>query len=180
MSPGPLGKLVTPPGYPTGSMKLRTLVFTFISLWLISAVAVPFFAGSLDRANNFGGSFGAVSALFSGFALALAIWSMLQQQRQSSEFERATLATLARQAEAIKLIEQTLIAQANTAQVTALATLIDREERQVENLLQWGRMVNDEHRYANGIKAAQQRIKDYQAKLRHYVSDKPSAGAGVP
>ena len=155
-------------------MKLRSLVLTFISLWLCSAVAVPYFAGSLDRANNFGGSFGAVSALFSGFALALAIWSMLQQQRQSSEFERATLATLSRQAEAIKLIERTLVAQANTAQVTALATLIDQEERQVQNLREWGRMFNDERRYANGIKAAQQRIKDYQAKLRHYVSDTPA------
>lgn len=150
-------------------MKLRSLIALFVILWLASAFAVPYFAGSLDRAGNFGDSFGGVSALFSGLALALAIYSMVLQQRQSAEFERVTLASLEQQAAAIKLIERSLAEQASTARVAALSTLIDREEQRAETLRQWGSMAGDENKYANGIRAAQRRVDQYQDQLRQHV-----------
>jgi hypothetical protein len=150
-------------------MKLRSLIVLFIVLWLASAVAVPYFAGGLDRAGNFGDSFGGVSALFSGLALALAIYSMVLQQKQSAEFERVTLASLEQQAAAIKLIEVSLTEQASTARVAALSALIDREEQRVEMLQQWGALAGDENKYGNGIRAAQKRIDEYQNQLRQHA-----------
>ncbi|MBB3179476.1 hypothetical protein [Variovorax sp. Sphag1AA] len=147
-------------------MKLRSLVTFFILLWLASAVAVPYFAGDLSKAGDFGSSFGGVSALFSGFALALAIYSMVLQQKQSAEFERVTLGALEQQASAIKLIEESLAQQASTARTTALTALIDHEEQRVETLRQWGSMAGDENKYSNGIKAAQNRMSQYHAQLR--------------
>jgi hypothetical protein len=152
-------------------MKLRTLIIAFIALWLISAFAVPFFAGSLDRAGNFGDSFGGVSALFSGLALALAIYSMVLQQKQSAEFEKVTLATLEQQAAAIKLVERSLFEQASTARVAAISALIDREEQRAETLRQWGALAGDENKYINGIRAAQRRVDEYQNLLRQHAGD---------
>ena len=63
-------------------LNLKSLITLFVVLWVVSAIMVLFFAKDLQEANNFGGSFGAVSALFSGLALALAIYSMLLQQKQ--------------------------------------------------------------------------------------------------
>lgn len=150
-------------------MKLRSLVVLFVVLWLASAVAVPYFAGSLDRAGNFGDSFGGISALFSGLALALAIYSMVLQQKQSAEFERVTVASLEQQAVAIKLIETSLSEQASTAKVAALSALIDREEQRVEMLRQWGALAGDENKYINGIRAAQRRLDEYQNQLRQHA-----------
>ncbi len=87
-------------------MKLDRLIILLIVVWIAWAVAVPSLLGDLDRAASFGDSFGGISALFSGLALALAVYSMVLQQKQSSEFERVTLATLEQQAAAIKLIEE--------------------------------------------------------------------------
>lgn len=151
-------------------MKLKPLITLFIVLWLLSAIAVPFFAGSLSNAGSFGDSFGGVSALFSGLALALAIYSMVLQQRQSAEFEKVTLGSLAQQAAAIKLIEASLQAQASAAKVAALSTLIDREEQRVEMLRQWGAQAGDENKYANGIKAAQKKVDQYQDQLRQHAT----------
>lgn len=150
-------------------MKLRTLIIVFIALWLASAAIVPFFAGSLEQAGNFGDSFGGVSALFSGLALALAIYSMVLQQKQAAEFERVTLATLEQQAAAIKLVERSLSEQASTARVAAISALIDREEQRAETLRQWGMLAGDENKYINGIKAAQRRVDDYQNQLRQHA-----------
>jgi hypothetical protein len=149
--------------------QLLSLISLFVILWLVSAIAVPFFAGSLDSAGNFGDSFGGVSALFSGLALALAIYSMVLQQKQSAEFEKVTLATLGQQAVAIKLIEASLTEQASAARVAALSTLIDREEQRIETLRQWGTVAGDETKYTNGIKSAQKRVDEYQNQLRKHA-----------
>ncbi len=151
-------------------MKLRTLIITFVTLWLLSAILVPVFTGNLQDANNFGGSFGGVSALFSGLALALAIYSMVLQQRQGEEFEKRTLVVLQQQAAAIKLIESSLVQQANAARVTALTTLIEREEQRIETLREWGSVAGDENKYSNGIKAAMKRVADYQEQLRKHAN----------
>ena len=73
-----------------------------------------------------------------GIALALAIYSMILQQRQNAEFEQKTLAAMAQQAEALGLIKTSLVQQANVARVTALTYLIEREEQRIETLKEWG------------------------------------------
>jgi hypothetical protein len=60
-------------------------------------------ARDFAKAANFGDSFGAINALFSGVALALTIYSMILQQRQNAEFEQKTLAAMTQQAETIQL-----------------------------------------------------------------------------
>lgn len=150
-------------------MRLNRLISLFVVIWLAWAISVPGLLGNLERAASFGDSFGGISALFSGLALALAVYSMVLQQRQASEFEKVTLATLEQQAAAIKLIEQSLKAQANAAKVGALSALIEQERQRVENLRQWGEAAGDENKYANGINAAQRRIEEYQARLRQHA-----------
>jgi hypothetical protein len=73
-------------------MRLRPFVITFILLWVLSA-GLTLWNGDFAKAANFGDSFGAINALFSGVALALAIYSMILQQRQNAEFEPKPCAT---------------------------------------------------------------------------------------
>lgn len=147
-------------------MKLKTFVVVLVTLWALSALAVLWF-GDIAKAGSFGDSFGAINALFSGIALALAIYSMILQQRQNAEFEQKTLAALAQQAETIGLIKANLIQQANVARVNALAFLIEREEQRIETLKEWGiRSHKNENYYTQGIKAAQERIALAQAEIQ--------------
>lgn len=165
-------------------MNLKKLLVIFFVLWLASIGSMLFLFPSLQDAGNFGDSFGGISSLFSGIALALAIYSMVLQQRQSVEFEQKTLSTLkqqidtmklvegslTQQAAAVKLIEKTLFQQANTAQVAALNALIDREEQRIDTLRQWGVMAGDGDKYINGIKAAKRKIEEYQDALKKYAA----------
>ena len=147
-------------------MKIKYLFITCLGLWALSA-GLTFWHGDMAKAANFGDSFGAVNALFSGFALVLAIHSMILQQRQNAEFEQKTLAALAQQAETIQLIKTSLVQQANVARVTALTYLIEREEQRIETLKEWGmQSYKDENYYSKGIKAAKTRIDDYQAQIK--------------
>lgn len=148
------------------TMKLKPFVISFVVLWLLSALITIWF-GDIAKAGTFGDSFGAINALFSGIALALAIYSMILQQRQNAEFEQKTLAAMSQQTETIELIKTSLVQQANVARVTALTYLVEFEERHIETLKEWGlRSHKDENHYTNGIKAAQARVKDYQEKIR--------------
>jgi len=136
-----------------------------LSLWSVSAV-VAFSIGDWSLAGNIGDSFGAVSALFSGLALALAIYSMILQQQQNAEFQKATLHTLNQQAQAIELIKSNLLQQADAARVAAITTMIERLELRIENLKDWGRNIyNDEKYYRHGIDAAAKRIKEYERRI---------------
>lgn len=147
-------------------MKLKRLIILFIVLWILSA-GLTILYGDMPWASAFGDSFGAINALFSGIALALAIYSMILQQRQSAEFERSTLATMEQQARTIALVEKNLVQQANVARVTALSFLIQRDEDRIETLKTWGQQAyKDENYYSKGIKAAQARIEEYQSKIR--------------
>lgn len=147
-------------------MKLKPFVISFVLLWALSAV-VTLWYGDFAKAGTFGDSFGAINALFSGVALALAVYSMILQQRQSAEFEHKTLAAMAQQAETIELIKTSLVQQANVARVTALTYLIEREEQRIETLKEWGEQSHkDENYYSKGIKAAQARVDDYQEQIR--------------
>lgn len=147
-------------------MKLKPFLFSFIFLWALSA-GVTLWYGDIAKAGNFGDSFGAINALFSGIALALAVYSMILQQRQSAEFEQKTLAAMTQQAQTIELIKTSLTQQANVARITALTYLIEREEQRIETLKEWGaQSYKDENHYSKGIKAAQGRINDYQEQIK--------------
>ncbi len=147
-------------------MKLRPFVISFILVWALSAVLTLWY-GDVAKAANFGDSFGAINALFSGVALALAIYSMILQQRQNAEFEQKTLSAMAQQAETIQLIKTSLVQQANVARVTALTYLIEREEQRIETLKEWGiQSHKDSNYYSLGIKAAKTRIDTYQAEIK--------------
>lgn len=152
------------------TMKLKTFVISFIVLWGFSA-AITLWFGDIEKSGTFGDSFGAINSLFSGIALALAIYSMILQQRQNKEFEEKTIATMSRQTETIELIKSSLVQQANVARVTALTYLIEREEQRIETLKEWGlKSYKDENYYSKGIKAAQSRAGDYQDQIKKMVT----------
>lgn len=152
-------------------MKLKPFIISFLVLWLLSAVATLWY-GDIAKAGSFGDSFGTINALFSGMALALAVYSMILQQRQSAEFEKKTLDAMAQQAETIALIKTSLVQQADVARVNALTYLIEREEQRIERLKEWGEKSfdNDNH-YSKGIKAAQERVNSYQQKVKEVIAD---------
>jgi hypothetical protein len=149
-------------------MKLKYFIVSFIVLWLLS-IFITIGFGDIAKAGNFGDSFGAINSLFSGVALALAIYSMILQQRQNAEFEQKTLVAMAQQSEVLELIKTSLAQQANVARVTALTYLVEHEEQRIENFKDWGlKSHNDSNYYSQGIKAAQIRINGYQAQIKKF------------
>ena len=147
-------------------MKLGFLIIGSLIIWIVSGYLAIFYSPSLEAASNFGESFGAVSALFSSFALALAIYSMVLQQKQNKQFEEYTLAALAQQSKQIEVLHSSISEQLKTAKVTAISTLIDRDEQQIENLKMWGKQQGDINKYENGISAASKRVKKYNETLQ--------------
>jgi hypothetical protein len=156
--------------------EVKSLVITFIALWLISFYVFRSM-GDWQTANNIGGSFGAVSALFSGVALAMAIYSMVLQQKQSREFEQSTLHAekrtidvLTQQSRAIALIESSLVQQVHAGRVAALTFMVERQEQRIESLRDWGRnSFKDEKHYQGGIDAARRKIDELESEIRKIV-----------
>ena len=147
-------------------MKLKPFVTSFVVLWIFSAITTIWY-GDIAKAGNFGDSFGAINALFSGIALALAIYSMILQQQQNAEFEKKTLVAMTLQAETLQLIKVSLVQQANVARVSALTHLVEREEQRIETLKEWGLQSHkDVNYYSKGIKVAQARIDEYQIQIK--------------
>lgn len=145
-------------------MSLKRLLLGCTILWIVFALGIYLF-DDLDTTSSFGESFGSISALFSSIALALAIYSIVLQQQQNEQFEQQTLKAMQQQAEAIELIKESLQQQATTAKVTAMSTLIDRDEQKIESLYNWGKQQGDENKYVNGINAAKRRIDTYNDQL---------------
>ena len=152
-------------------MRLGVLIVLSICLWGASGYIAFYGFESLEQASNFGESFGAVSALFSSFALALAIYSMVLQQKQNKQFEEYTLAALTQQAKQIEILHQSIEDQLKTAKVMAIKTLIDRDEQRVEMFKQWGEQQGDRKKYQNGIAAAEKRIEEYNQELRLHAAN---------
>lgn len=144
---------------------LKILILLFLLLWLASAFYAIGIADSLEKAASLGDSFGGISALFSGFALAMTVYSMIQQQKQSADFERVTLTSLKNQADALKALEASLLSQSKVAQIAAATAMIDRLELRISNLKSWGEAKGDENYYRKGIDAAKAKIKDYELKI---------------
>ncbi|ENM5912946.1 hypothetical protein I2709_001254 [Vibrio mimicus] len=145
-------------------MSLSKLLIACVVLWALFALGICIF-NDLDTTSSFGESFGSISALFSSVALALAIYSIVLQQEQNKQFEQQTLKAMQQQSEAIELIKESLEQQATTAKVSAMATLIDRDEQKIEMLHNWGKQQGDENKYINGINAARRRIETYNEQL---------------
>lgn len=144
---------------------LKILILFFLLLWIASVFYAVWIADSLEKAASLGDSFGGISALFSGFALAMTVYSMIQQQKQSTNFEHVTLTSLQNQAEALKALEAALLSQSKVAQITAAAAMIDRLDLRISNLKSWGEAKGDENHYRKGIDAAKVKIKDYEHKI---------------
>lgn len=144
---------------------LTGLIVLFLLLWLASLAYAFFGAHSLEQAAALGESFGGISALFSGFALALAIYSMVLQQKQSAYFERVTLQSMQQQTDLLEKLEKALLQQSKVAQVAAMTAMIDRLELRIQNLKSWGTIKGDENYYRNGIDAAIAKIKTYEQKI---------------
>jgi hypothetical protein len=149
------------------------LLLAFLGFWIASFFFFWSF-GDWATAGNIGDSFGAVSALFSGAALAMAIYSMVLQQKQSSEFEKHTLKAeqrtidvLEQQSRAIGLIEQSLQQQVHAGRVAALTFMIERQEKRVESYRDWGQKShNNENHYKNGIEAAEKQIRAFEEQVK--------------
>lgn len=156
---------------------IKHLVLSFLGLWVISFFTFKTLV-DWQTANNIGGSFGAVSALFSGLALAMAIYSMLLQQKQTSAFEESTrnseqrmVDVLQQQSRSIGLIEKSLQQQIHAGKVAALTFMIDRQEQRIQDLKDWGRAsYNDEKHYQRGIDAANTFIKQYESEIKKLVT----------
>lgn len=96
-----------------------------VGLWLLSPLVLKwFFNGDWDAVDKFGGGYGAVGALFSGFALAGVIVAILLQKRElelQREELKQTRIELARTARAQEESEKALAAQALSLSLSAQA-----------------------------------------------------------
>jgi hypothetical protein len=151
-------------------MRLGILISVSIVLWVISGITAFYVFETLEQASNFGESFGAISSLFSSFALALAIYSMVLQQKQNEQFEKYTIASLEQQSKQIEILHKSIEEQLKTAKVTAISTLIDREEIRIDNLKQWGKQQGNINKYEKGIAAASKRVERYNEELRNHAA----------
>lgn len=153
-------------------MKLILIIIcAILLLWATSAYMALHHFENLEQASNFGESFGAVSALFSSFALALALalYSMVLQQKQNRQFEKYSLAALDQQSKQIGVLQSNIEEQLQTSKVSAIAILISQEERTIENLEKWGKDLGNKKKYDNGINSARQRIEKYREDLRLFT-----------
>jgi hypothetical protein len=179
-------------------MKNRSPLFLLVLFLALWAASFWFFyaMGDWSKAGNIGDSFGAISALFSGAALAMAIYAMVLQQQQAADFESRTLQAqhqiievMQQQSKAIGLIEKSLEQQANNAhlleqslqrqahagRVAALTFMIERQEQRIDNLRDWGRKsYQDEKHYQRGIDAAQRRIDEYEVEIGKLSNQQPA------
>jgi hypothetical protein len=153
---------------------IKKVIIFFVLIWLLSILWVRFFFDDWSSAANFGDSFGAINSLFSGFALILAVYSMLLQQKQNTEFQEQTRITTEQQNGILDVMRDNLIQQANAARVAALDHLIDTERQRIADLKNWG--LHSEHKnenyYSKGIKAAERRADEYQEKIKELALKK--------
>lgn len=146
---------------------IKKILIFFIGMWLLSIAWLRFIFPDWSSAADFGDSFGAINSLFSGFALILAVYSMLLQQKQNREFEEQTRKSIEQQNSILKLMQDSLIHQANVARVDALKHLIDSDEQRIIDLKNWGLHSShkNENYYSKGIEAAKRRISEYEAEI---------------
>lgn len=155
---------------------IKTLITSFVAMWAMSYFLFKTL-GDWQTANNIGGSYGAVSALLSGLALAMAIYSMVLQQKQAHEFEKNTLnaekrtiEVLTQQSQAIALLDASLKQQVHAGRVAALTFLVERQELRIETLREWGsKSFGDEKHYQKGIDAANRKIEGYERDIRRIL-----------
>ena len=123
-------------------VSVRALVgvaFTVIASWCASWVGVTQLVGKPSGPGEFGDSFGAVNALFSGLALAGVIVTLLMQRRELSlQREELTLTRkeLARAAEAQEASGEALARQAaaneRAAEIAGLVAIVQHYKIRIE------------------------------------------------
>lgn len=112
------------------------IVVCVVSLWILSALLIPFISSDWAVRGQVGDMFGAVNSLFSGLALAGIVYAILLQ-RQELELQRKELAMtraeLRRSAEAHERSQATLARQAQNqvlaARLQALSALLSHRGR---------------------------------------------------
>ncbi len=57
-------------------------IFGVILLWILTIIVLPMFFPDISERGQFGDSFGAINALFSGLAFAGAIWAILMKKKE--------------------------------------------------------------------------------------------------
>jgi hypothetical protein len=120
---------------------LYKLIALVIFIWLLSIFAFSYFYPNLEDRSLFGGSFNAISSLFSGLAFAGVIYAILLQRKelqlQRKEL-RETRKVLAKTATAQEASARQFERQSNnmkiTAKLNAYNTLIVDANRKIDGL----------------------------------------------
>jgi len=114
-----------------------SLLVLGILLWIISIPLVIHFYGNPTNANDFGGMFGAINALFSGLALAGIIYAIIIQ-RQELILTREELSRTAKaQIASAKALEKQLELQIDASRLTALSALVNSANEQINQHDRW-------------------------------------------
>ncbi len=122
---------------PTGrAPSLRALLAAVGCVWVVSIVGIVAFLPDWATRAQFGDMFGAVNALFSGFAFAiliLALWLQRQElslQREELQHTREELRRTADAQEAtLAVLREQVALLTVSSQVSALAALLEAHQR---------------------------------------------------
>ena len=114
--------------------KLTTLYWLFgivLALWIISCVIIHWRYKTWALSGTFGDTFGAINSLFSGFAFAGIIFTIILQkrelalQRQELKFTRQELSRTAEAQEKSEIaLNKQAKSQENSAKLNAMNTIV--------------------------------------------------------
>ena len=110
---------------------LIQLAFAVIAVWLASVAVLTWFLPTWGERGTFGDSFGAVNALFSGFAFAGLIYTIVLQRKEIEANREEIRKTNRSQRHAQKVMDAQLIQMKQTTQLHALNLLMDYFNRQI-------------------------------------------------
>ncbi len=114
-----------------------SLLLSGTFLWIISIPVVIFFYGNPTNPNDFGGMFGAVNALFSGLALAGIIYAIIIQREELILTREELSRTAKAQIDSAKSLEKQLELQIDASRLTALSSLINSANEQINQNDRW-------------------------------------------
>jgi uncharacterized membrane protein len=153
-----------------GNKQLLILLSIVFVVWLITGFIISFVHGDLNNRGLFGDSFGMVNSLFSGFAFAGIIYTILLQRKElkyqrdelkltRKELKKSSNAQIASQKE---LAKQSLNMK-RTAELNALSTLINSLENRDMRIREYGevnaknkktlsKVIDDKNKYIDRVK----------------------------
>ena len=110
---------------------LMQLTLAVIGTWVASVVVLTWLMPTWAERGTFGDSFGAVNALFSGFAFAGLIYTIVLQRKEIEANREEIRKTNRTQRHAQKVMDAQLIQMKQTTQLHALNLLMDYFNRQI-------------------------------------------------